>query len=137
MDSLPVQTAFCLSVVLDGIAMSVKTLTSLKKSLAFRAVELSLRPVPSGAHPRTFRGADCLAAHGRDRGRVAAHTTGTRSRSDREADGGYPSAFGHGGNRASAGGGGPTGMSATARYWACTSASASGSDSRGEEVAPL
>ena len=50
MESQPVQTACCLSVVLDGIAMSVKTSASLRKALVFRAVELSLR---SAARERT------------------------------------------------------------------------------------
>ena len=48
MESHPVQTACCLSDVLDGIAVSAKTPTSLRKSLAFRAVELSLRFAPRG-----------------------------------------------------------------------------------------
>ena len=46
MESHPVQTACCLSDVLDGIAVSAKTPTSLRKSLAFRTVELSLRFAP-------------------------------------------------------------------------------------------
>ena len=71
-----VQTTFCLSVVMNGIAMSVKTSASLRKALAFRAVELFLRPMP------------------RER-----NTTG--SDLDREADGVHPGASGHGGVRAS------------------------------------
>ena len=48
MESHPVQTACCLSDVLDGIAVSAKTPTSLRKALAFRAIELSSRFAPRG-----------------------------------------------------------------------------------------
>ena len=46
MESHPVQTAVCLSTVLNGIAMSVEISASLRKVLAFRAAELSLKPAP-------------------------------------------------------------------------------------------
>ena len=62
--------------------------TPVQKVLSFRAVELSggyLGP------PNAQRG---------DHGSFADHTTGTRSRSNREADGGHIVASGHGGIRA-------------------------------------
>ena len=46
-------TACCLSVYLHGIEVSAKTPASLRKALAFRAVELSLRRAPrERAHER-------------------------------------------------------------------------------------
>ena len=80
--------------VLDCIAMSAKTPTSLKKALAFKVVELSLRFAPRG-----------------DSGCYAVRTTDTRSKSNREADGGYPGAPV---SRARCGKVGPTRTSTTA-----------------------
>ena len=88
--------ACCLSVFLHGIAVSAKTPASLRKALAFRAVRALLEACAARARPRANRGAGCPAAQGGNRGRYAVHTTETRSRSNREADGGHPSASGHG-----------------------------------------
>ena len=44
--------SYCFSVVLDGIAISVKTLASLRKAVAFRSVEPSLRQVRERTHER-------------------------------------------------------------------------------------
>ena len=70
-------------------SQSPKTSASFKKALAFGRAFLEASA--SG----TLRGADCLAAHGGDRRKDIVHTTGTRSRSNREADGGYPGACRH------------------------------------------
>ena len=43
--SLSVEIVVCLACVLDGIAMSAKTSTALRKAMALRAVELSVRLV--------------------------------------------------------------------------------------------
>ena len=97
------EASLCLA-VLDGIMMSL--LSALKKSLSLRAVEIALA---GASQRRSWSEAGGPAAQGGGRGIYADHTTETRSRSNREADGGYPSAHGHGGNRASLAGCGGVG----------------------------
>ena len=116
MESHPVRTASCLSDVLDGIAVSAKTPASLRKACLSGQLS-SPWGVRLGSAPGTNRGTGCCAAQGGNRGSFAVHTTGTRSRTNREADVGYTGAMGHGGNPGSrAGGGGvcPDWTSATA-----------------------
>ena len=128
MESHPVQTVCCLSVVVDGIAICVKTSASLNKALAFRAFELSLTLSPRERIHECFVEQIVLPLKEEIVGELQLIPQDSGPDQNANQMGGYPGASGHAGSRADRAGVGevdPTGTRATADRRACTRVSTS------------